>query len=86
MIDLRVHVGIETIFARIGDIPGGGRLLRDQLILTIDLMLLKPYFQGSNDAHRRAILRRQGFSIHTDGDKRQRMHSFVQPQALHVRR
>src|SRR5690606_10376622 len=47
MVDLRIHVRIEAIFARLHHVPCRLRLLVGSVIRTTDLMDLKPYFHGT---------------------------------------
>ena len=47
MIDFRIHVRLETVLAGVLLVPTGQRHLLANLIRTIDLMPLKPYFQGT---------------------------------------
>ena len=46
IVHMRTHVEVEAIFMRVREVPGCGRLIFTNLILTIDLMLLNPYFHG----------------------------------------
>ena len=47
MIDLGIHVRIEPVLGGVRLVPRGLRHLVDERIRTIDLMFLKPYFQGT---------------------------------------
>ena len=47
MIDFRIHVRVEAVFVGVLPVPTSWWHFRNHLIRTIDLMPLKPYFQGT---------------------------------------
>src|ERR1035437_1420328 len=47
MVDRGIHIRIETVLARAGEIPSGGRLLLDELDLHDGLDAFEPVFQGT---------------------------------------
>jgi len=84
MIDLRIHVGIKTVLVGVGPVPRSGRLARHQLDLDDRLDALEAVFPRHHQADGGTILRRQRLAVHADTQERQRVHGFIQPQALDI--
>ena len=47
VIDFRIHIGVKTVFLRRMRFHAVGGCFSTKRILTMDLMLLKPYFHGT---------------------------------------
>src|SRR5712691_11223576 len=84
MIDIRIDVGVETIFRGRVAIPGRRRLLFLEADLCQGLDALIAVLPGNNHANRRAILRRKTFTVHADAKKSERVHGFIEAQALDI--
>jgi hypothetical protein len=54
------------------------------VILTIDLMLLKPYFHGTTRRTGAPSWLRQRLAVHADAEQRQRVHGLIEAQALDI--
>src|SRR5450755_4813364 len=83
MVDGGVHVRIESILARVGEIPGGGRLLLDKLNLHDGLDAFETVLPGDHQADGRAILIGQSLPVHAETEQRERVHGLVDAQPFH---
>ena len=52
--------------------------------LTMDLMLLKPYFHGTTRRIGAPFCAGKSFAVEADGQNRQRMHRFVHAQSFDI--
>ena len=77
VIDMRVHVGEETVFVRRGEIPCCGRTLAGELNTDDRFNALKAIFPRYRQPDGGAVLRRERFTVNADGQKGKRMHGFV---------
>src|SRR5208282_2687110 len=84
MIDFRVHVGIETVFARVLPIPGCDRLLLDQAYAHDGLDALEPILPWHHEPDGRSVLIWQRLAIEANCQDRERVHCLVEPQAFDV--
>ena len=84
MIDCRIYVRIEAVLVGVGDVPGGRWLVLCKFDLDQRFGALESVLPGDDHSDRRAVLIGQRFAVHADGQQRQRVHGFVQPQALDV--
>src|SRR5256884_5288995 len=86
MIHVGIHVRIKTVLVWCREVPGGRRHFGLKLDLDQRLDALETVFPRNHHAHRRAILIGQGFSVHPNAEKRQRVHRLVQAQAFDIRK
>src|SRR5207249_11443916 len=82
MINRRVHVRIETVLTRRGQIPRGGRLLIGETDLHDRLDALEAVLPGNDEAKWRAVLVREHFAVEADCEDREGMHRLVEAQPL----
>src|ERR1700676_2674625 len=85
MVHVRIHVGIETVFPRCGDIPGVQRLLFSETYAHDSLRTLESVFPRHDETDRRSILFGKILAIHAKTKQRKRMHGFVHAQPLNIR-
>ena len=81
---MRVDVGVEAIFLRPGEVPGGGGTFTSQFDTDDRLYPFETVLPGNGESNRRAVLRGQRFAIHADAEQRQRMHGFIEPQPFDI--
>src|SRR5580692_8008461 len=74
MIDVGIHVRVETVLVGSGAIPSGGWLTFSEADFHDGLDALVAVLPGNDDADRRAILIGQRLSIHPDAQQRQGIH------------
>jgi len=84
MIDRGIHVGVEAVFVGRRDVPGRRRLLLGKADLDDRLDALEAVFPRHHQPQWSTVLVGQRLAIESDGKDRQRMHGFVDPQALDV--
>src|SRR6185295_9823617 len=78
MIDFRIHVGVKAILARGIDPPIRRRLFFHEADADDGFDALVSVFPWNHQPNGRAVLIRQGLSVHAEGEQRQRVHGFVQ--------
>src|ERR1039457_4644943 len=86
MVDRGIHIRIETVLARAGEIPSGGRLLLDELDLHDGLDAFETVLPRHHEANGCTVLVRQDLAVHAEAEERERVHGFVDAQAFHVRK
>src|SRR5690606_28896802 len=85
MIDLRVHVRVEPVLARVRSHPGRARLLLDKADAYDGLDALEAILPRHDESQRCTVLVRQVAPVEAGDHERERMHGLVQPEPLHVR-
>ena len=84
VIDVRIHVGVETVFVWSLAIPRGGRFRRLQTDFHDGLDAFVAVLPGNDHAHRGAVLIGKSFAVHTDAKQREGMQGFVETKAFDV--
>jgi hypothetical protein len=85
VIHSRIHVRVEAILLRRGDVPRGARLLLHEVDLHDRLHALEPIFPRRDQPERRAVLCRKPLAVNARHHERERIHGLVHAQAFHVR-
>src|SRR4029078_9145829 len=84
MIDVRVHVRVETVLAGIGVVPRRVRHLVDEADVDDRLDVLEAVLPGDDETDWGAVLVEQGLAVQPDGEQRERVHGFVPAKPLRV--
>src|SRR6476646_2233119 len=85
VIDIRIHVRIETVFARRKLVPGCFRLVGHKLNLHERFRALESIFPWNHQANRRAVLVAQRPAVEARREKRKFVHRFRQCESFSVR-
>ncbi|MNQ84224.1 hypothetical protein D3C85_993450 [compost metagenome] len=84
MIHFGIDVGIETIFVRCQQVPGGGRHLLHQADGDDALDALEAVLPGHHQPDGRPVLGGQGLAVEPHRQEGERVHRLVEAQALHI--
>ncbi len=84
MIDIGIDVGIEAVLMGIGEIPGGVGLVFDEFDFDDGFDALEAIFPGEDHTNGSAILIGESGAKHADGKEGERVHGFVEAEALDV--
>src|ERR1700680_2804623 len=69
VIDVGVHVRVETVLTRVRNIPSGRRFILHKADFNDRLNALEPVFPGQHDTHRGAVLVGKRFTVHPKTEK-----------------
>src|SRR5512138_850431 len=84
VVDIRVHVRVEAVLVRGGEIPRCRRLPLRKADLDDRLDSFEAVFPGHDEAQRCAVLIEQRLAVQADGEQRQRMHRFIDAKTFDV--
>src|SRR6185312_9221554 len=85
VVHLRIHVGVEAIFLRSGEIPGRARLALGEVDFGDGLDRLETILPGDDQPLRRPVLVGKSPAIKPNDEQGQRVHGLVDAQALDIR-
>src|SRR6266481_698092 len=85
MVDVRIHIRIETVLAGRVAVPCHRWLRFLKAYFDDRLDALVAVFPRDDHTHGRAVLRWERLAIHSKTQQRQRIHRFVEAQSLHIR-
>src|SRR6266478_6200115 len=84
VIDIRIHVGIETVFAGSGLLPGVQGLVAGKADADDRLRAFESVLPWNHDAERGAVLIRERLSVQTETKQGERMHGLFLTDTLAV--
>ena len=84
MIDVGIHVGIEAVLVRVGEIPGCGRFFSDKFDFDDGLDALETVLPRNDHANGRAVLIGKCVAVHADAEERKRIHGFIEAKTFDV--